>query len=1094
MMRVRGVPARSGAAGWTAGRVGRWGVAVVATLLLGGVLAACTPPTHAGPRRHSADRYYQLAAPVPVDSSTAPAPPSGPLGEFETELPIPTDAGVLPSRAGQPRPSLITDQSATGGRVRGSAPLAHASVVAGSASPLEAAVGFQGMAQGGTPPDLQVAAGNGFVVEQVNAAMAVYDRTGQNTTCVKSLQAVYGLGTTPLTDPKIFFDQSSGKFVAAIISRQVTNTVYLAVSQTTSPCGNWWVWPLTAEAGQVLDDQPRIGFSNDKIMLAFDQFDVADPTNLNSPGNTFNHEYLYVIDKAAAVAGSTPQVAEFNMSNVAKSRFGLTPAIPLPGAATAAGFAMYHRNPAVGATKAWTVVVTGSPSAKSVTWSESDAAIGDYNRAPAASQPNTSTTLDAGDGRYSAVQQYSSGGGTVAGLWAASGDGCTISGVGLDCIRMTQVTVDGSATSSLASDVDLGHAGVDFYNGGILGDCAGNQVMVSYTRSSGSEYPTAEIDGLTTPQVLGGGQWGHSTAQFGTGTVPYGGFANQGVQRWGDYSVLSAEDSCGDDAWAVAQYGGNSAAQSFSTNPPINGGYQTAIAEFTFNEPAVSLVLPSSGSPTTVVDITGSGFTSSSFVAFGAVPATSVTFLGSDHLRAVAPPHAMGTVDVTVTTQLGTSLSHFSDHFTYPAMAWVATTGNGVVDVFNLSSNKLSRRMFDLSGRPQKSIAVAPDGAMAYLTSGASPFLYAFSGSDYGLAQSIGLNSPPPAVVPRVADYVAVSPDGAFAYVTSTAAGVLDVVDLATNTDVAEIPVSPSPAQIALSPDGTRAYVTDHSINAVLVVDLDTRGVAAAIPIVGAQSIASGGSTVWVGTGGLPGQPNSVVPVDTTTNPATVGAPIPVEPTPVNLTTTPDGAWVYASNSNTNIISVIHRTGPSSGTFTAAVPALSGPAGLAATPDGTTIAAALSGSSELMSLASPANALNGSFLIDATPVWVAIAQRPTRACSPTTGVSKLRSSVSPPTALGYIGGTVITRIDDIYGCSATGGPQAATITTSTTAVNPSSCPAPPTSSYDVTLQTGENAHFLPITTPTCAATYSTLVQVGIGGFVVASSTISYTTN
>src|SRR5256886_13710269 len=47
------------------------------------------------------------------------------------------------------------------------------------------------------------------------------------------------------------------------------------------------------------------------------------------------------------------------------------------------------------------------------------------------------------------------------------------------------------------------------------------------------------------------------------------------------------------------------------------------------------------------------------------------------------------------------------------------------------------------------------------------------------------------------------------AYVTNESSNTVSVIDTATNTVVATIPVGAVPAAVAITPDGTRAYVDD---------------------------------------------------------------------------------------------------------------------------------------------------------------------------------------------------------------------------------------------------------------------------------------------
>ena len=68
-------------------------------------------------------------------------------------------------------------------------------------------------------------------------------------------------------------------------------------------------------------------------------------------------------------------------------------------------------------------------------------------------------------------------------------------------------------------------------------------------------------------------------------------------------------------------------------------------------DPTIATVLPSSGPTTggTAVTITGTGFVDPMGVSFGATPAPAVTVVSPTEIRVLAPPHARGTVDVTVT-------------------------------------------------------------------------------------------------------------------------------------------------------------------------------------------------------------------------------------------------------------------------------------------------------------------------------------------------------------------------------------------------------------------------------------------------------------
>jgi hypothetical protein len=90
--------------------------------------------------------------------------------------------------------------------------------------------------------------------------------------------------------------------------------------------------------------------------------------------------------------------------------------------------------------------------------------------------------------------------------------------------------------------------------------------------------------------------------------------------------------------------------------------------------PAVAKLGPTKGPAAggTSVKVTGTGFTGTSAVHFGARSAT-FTVSSATKLLVTAPAGAVGTVDVTVTNSAGTSTISSADHYTYaPSIASVA--------------------------------------------------------------------------------------------------------------------------------------------------------------------------------------------------------------------------------------------------------------------------------------------------------------------------------------------------------------------------------------------------------------------------------------
>lgn len=83
--------------------------------------------------------------------------------------------------------------------------------------------------------------------------------------------------------------------------------------------------------------------------------------------------------------------------------------------------------------------------------------------------------------------------------------------------------------------------------------------------------------------------------------------------------------------------------------------------------PAVKKLTPKLGTSEggTKVTITGTNFTGATAVKFGTTDATSFVVNSSTSITAIAPAHALGKVDVTVTSPVGTSAITAADHYTY---------------------------------------------------------------------------------------------------------------------------------------------------------------------------------------------------------------------------------------------------------------------------------------------------------------------------------------------------------------------------------------------------------------------------------------------
>jgi YVTN family beta-propeller protein len=177
------------------------------------------------------------------------------------------------------------------------------------------------------------------------------------------------------------------------------------------------------------------------------------------------------------------------------------------------------------------------------------------------------------------------------------------------------------------------------------------------------------------------------------------------------------------------------------------------------------------------------------------------------------------------------------------------------------------------------------------------------------------------------------SPDGTAVYVSLEEDASVAVFDPATNTVTNTIPVGVLPSGIAFTPDGARAYVVGGQSEDVSVIDTATQTVIATIPFpAGSEPIGIAmrpdGAAAYVVEGAL----DAVAVIDTATN--TITGTIPVGQEPIGVAVSPNGSRVYVSNQATNDVSVIDTA---TNTVVATIPVEGRPRGIAVSPDGSTL-------------------------------------------------------------------------------------------------------------------------------------------------------------
>jgi hypothetical protein len=209
------------------------------------------------------------------------------------------------------------------------------------------------------PPDQGLAVGNGYIVEAVNSAIAIYNASDASSTpgaptpvSIDSLNDFFGLaplGTEDpetkavtygpsLTDPRAYFDADTDHFFVTILELNLDpdtgafapgSTIYIAVSQTDDPTGSWNIFSLdiTNDGDSSLGSCPCYG---DQPLLGADQFGIYLNTNAFSLTDGFRGTQLYAISKSALESGTPPTVTAVRFHDLTQAEgyaYSVQPAI-----------------------------------------------------------------------------------------------------------------------------------------------------------------------------------------------------------------------------------------------------------------------------------------------------------------------------------------------------------------------------------------------------------------------------------------------------------------------------------------------------------------------------------------------------------------------------------------------------------------------------------------------------------------------------------------------------------------------------------------------------------------------------------------------
>jgi hypothetical protein len=390
------------------------------------------------------------------------------------------------------------------------------------------------------PPDSALAAGPAHLMSVVNGGVQVRRLDGAVLSTVTLAGFFPNEPTRFLFDPRLSYDEQTGRFIMAAVGRKDANptrsTCVVAVSATSDPTGAWakyWFDVGLGSPASAWADYPSLGYDGEGIYVSFNLFSFTT--------GSFVANRVLMLDKAAAMGAQpltpvlmdnlllpSPPYSPNQLASTIRPVEAVSPVSPTLFLARAGdiGLVLYKLTDPLGK--------AGGPTMTSHFIDTSDTA--EQGEAP---QPKAAAELNTGDARLQKTV-YRNGV-----IWTSHSLSVTGTPDGRSAVIFYRIDPSGSG-SLLDADV-ISDPNRHYFFPALMPDAAGNGVAV-FHGSSPTEFAGtyhARYDGATgtfEPPV-----------QTAVSTRTYESRDKQQRNRWGDYSDAAVDVLTGNRIWIQGQ-------------------------------------------------------------------------------------------------------------------------------------------------------------------------------------------------------------------------------------------------------------------------------------------------------------------------------------------------------------------------------------------------------------------------------------------------------------------------------------------------------------------------------------------------------------